>query len=519
MKPEDPAAAERSSDAIRPHARSRGGGARGGYWLTWMGLALATLAPLAVPTLLPLTDLPQHALVVESWLDLDQPAVRTTHELHATPYLATYAIARAVCSLAPAVQPLQALVALAALAILALPLAAREVARRVGADPWWSLLAFPVATGFSFQWGLIPFLVALPLVVLVVAQAIDVGRAERAGWWRLAATLVALALTHPLAFSVAICLAGGTAALVGWDAGGRRAPRPRQWALALAAAVFAACVFVLTRDAVDWNLGLLRLGQLPGLALGPEVGDFWPLLGGWVSVGLLVLLSGRVSSAAGLRVATLGLAAFLLTPASVWSSGYLLYQRLAGLALLLLLCAVAAPRGARRVLARLVVVATVVAHAALYAARLHCAGPEIEDLVAIAGGVDEGESVLGVVRDGTSSCLPGHPWVHAAAWAAALRGAEPGFRFTEFRHLPVRTRSAGPGTDDLRRRWTDWTVDPRVDGDFDAYLVREAPPDEIRLLTESMGLQLVDRQGRWSLYRPPAGADRSELGRATRPPA
>ena len=48
--------------------------------------------------------------------------------------------------------------------------------RHLGADRWWALLGFPLALGFSFQWGFFSWIVAVPLFLLVLPSTLAYAR-------------------------------------------------------------------------------------------------------------------------------------------------------------------------------------------------------------------------------------------------------------------------------------------------------------------------------------------------------
>ena len=58
------------------------------------------------------------------------------------------------------------------LAVIALPWSMARLLRFVGADRWWALLGFPLALGFSFQWGFFSWIIAVSLFLLVLPSTL-----------------------------------------------------------------------------------------------------------------------------------------------------------------------------------------------------------------------------------------------------------------------------------------------------------------------------------------------------------
>lgn len=83
-----------------------------------------------------------------------------------TPYLLGYLIARAFAVVLSVHAAIKATVFVS---VIVLPLAMRELLRRVGGDPRLSLLGFPLAFGYSFYWGFLNFSLAIAIGIVHVA--------------------------------------------------------------------------------------------------------------------------------------------------------------------------------------------------------------------------------------------------------------------------------------------------------------------------------------------------------------
>lgn len=229
------------------------------YWIAFAICAFASAIPLLVTPILPMADLPEHMAQVTIWKHMDDPChrFREVYELNpATPYLLGYGITRL---LAFVVTVSTAIKVTVWLAILLLPLAMRVLFARTGADPWWSLLGFLLAFGYSFYWGFLNFIVALPIGIVLLAILYD----RRNG--PVASSLVALLLllSHALMF---VFVAAVTTV---W------AVRRRSWRLMvpllLPGGLFALYVVrLLGREAaahegITWKVGWHRAVDLPSV--------------------------------------------------------------------------------------------------------------------------------------------------------------------------------------------------------------------------------------------------------------
>lgn len=122
--------------------------------------------PVWLPHFPPMVDLPQHAAQVSLLLNRNTADFPFTDlfELHLfTPYLLGYGLIYAVAPLLGIVAACKLIIWLA---LASFALSTRFFLRQAGADPYWAWLTFPVLYGFTYQWGLLIFLVAAPLGIL-----------------------------------------------------------------------------------------------------------------------------------------------------------------------------------------------------------------------------------------------------------------------------------------------------------------------------------------------------------------
>src|SRR5690606_13941411 len=133
--------------------------------------ALAT-TPVWMVTFPPMVDLPQHAAQVALLSEVGNPdfPLGSLFELNwFTPYLLGYLLIHALTLLIGLVPAVKTVVALA---LAALPLTTALLLRETGADTRWALLVIPTLYGFTYQWGLLNFLVAAPVGLVFLAIAI-----------------------------------------------------------------------------------------------------------------------------------------------------------------------------------------------------------------------------------------------------------------------------------------------------------------------------------------------------------
>jgi hypothetical protein len=470
-----------------------------GLWLAFALAALASLAPLWVPDYVPATDLPQHAAQVHLWRSFDAGALGVVmrHEIHwLNPYLVGYGLAR-IFALVVSIPV--ALKLVFTLAVLALPVATLDLLRRQGADPWWSLAAFPLAFGVSFYWGFLNFLVGLPVAVVYLGRS---HRLLKRPWLLFVAT-VALLPFHVLLFGW--CL--GIAVLA---ALGSRNERRGLALLALAATLPLLALWLrgmessagVLAHAVHWDWGWHRVFELVSYLLSAEGADARAVGVGLLALGGLALLAGSRRPSRHQVVVGIGLLAgasmlpreafgldwiaprFAVFPA-VWALGLLGSSRVSG---------------TRRHAARAWVLAFAVVWPLSLLPGFQAFDREMKSFEELAALVRPGEKVLGVVPDATVEGVPGHPLGHATAWLA-LQGAEPVFQFSLLPQSLVQRidrplHPVPPGA---------WYEDPGgvLSSEWpDAVLLRRPARSDLDRLERDPGRwELSARRGDWWLFR------------------
>ena len=490
------------------------------YAAAFTACAVAALVPIWSARWLPIVDLPQHVALVSIWKHLADPAwgFAGTYALRlGSPYALGPVLLRGLCELA---DPVTAAHLWVSLFVVALPLSTDVLLRAAGADRWWSLAAFPAVFGFSFHWGFLPFLVAVPPALLLVAASFRYARdptRRAAGWLAIGSLLLypTHAVVLPFALSAAALVIAGHAP--SWRSAAVRA-------LPLLAPLPAAAAWTAwtrstaaTGDVWAWSLSPRRFDELPGMLFGapPESLQDLPLTYDLLAIGVLtgvvalaVVAAPRVRR--GLAYAgpvAVALLAYFLAPDVAFGSSFL-YQRapvfLVPFAALMLGAPTSALRGR---IARAGLVAIVLGAMAVWAGRYRAFEREAGGFDTVLARMEPGRKVLGLSFRSLSPTIPGAPFfLHYAGWYQATRGGVLGYSFAgEYaqlvRYLPGAEPQMTPGLNFMpgRFRW-------EVDGGYDYFLVR-AFEDAGPFLSRGAPapVELVVRDGPWWLYRSRAG--------------
>ena len=469
-------------------------------------LAAAAL-PLWAVRYLPMVDLPQHAAQVAIWQAWNDPGLgyAKLYEFNFfTPYLLGYSLARA---LAAVMGPFLAIKAVVTLAVLSLPLAAWRALRALDASPWPALLALPLAFGFSFYWGFLNYLIAIPLGLLFLAEVLYYRRRPTpARGALLAGAGIVLFFAHVLVWGVA-----GLLALTLLVPGPRTlAALARRLAPLLAPVPLAgAWITLALRGESQVHLGttwgplLARLPELPGTLLG---GARDPLAAGALVAGSVVLLATgiRPRRGGGLGPALVVAAAvYLLFP--VFGFGVaMLFQRFAiFLALLVLLTLRLPEAGRRRRIAIVAIVALVVGWMGVVTIRHRAFDRQARGIDPIIAALEPGRSLRMLIFDlRARGIAPEFPvFMHHPVWYQVQRGGFVSFSFAQhypellrYRRRPSAAVPIGYETSPEKFSWV------RERHLYDAYVVR-SNSERWRLLFRGSEGQIREtvHRGQWWL--------------------
>jgi hypothetical protein len=463
---------------------------RARFWLAFLACAAATLAPLWAVTVPPMVDLPQHAAQVSIWRHLDDPAYGFAESFRielATPYLASYALARAFAAFTSVRVALKLEITLT---MLALPLALLPFLRRAGVSRWWSLVGFPLAYGYSFRWGFLNFMLGVPIALLYLPFAR--GYAERptarAGVLLALFTTAFLAI-HPLLLGFCAGAAGLmiVAESPGVVAAARRAS-PLVAPLPLVVPWLARDRGVIVAPTV-WDLGPHRLADLFAL-FGyrvPAMAAVYIAL-----VGAVVVLRARRDVRAR-DAAPLALAAALVLfwPFRAYGTGFNVFL----VPLLVAWLRPAAPRALRLGLVGLTILV-----AAVVWPKFRAFDADARDYDAVAASIPPRPRIRPLIF------LPGEAreFLHFPAWTQADKGGVYGFSFANS-YTVARTKPGAPrlmGFDDEHRPWA-FDYAREADAHYDTFVVRsDEDPASLaaRLFPPSSGVTRAASAGKWHVF-------------------
>lgn len=460
--------------------------------------AAAALLTIWTVKYLPMVDLPQHAAQVSIWQHLHDPhfGFAGRFEVHrSTPYLATYALVRALAAVMPLRVALQLVLSLA---VVGLPLSLLVFFRRRSVSAWWSLLGFPLAFGYSFRWGFLPFVVGLPLAFLYLAQA---GQHARAPSPRRALGLGAFSL---LLFSVhgllgVCCPLLAASGMVG-------APERGRWSLRLAP-LGTALPWMIAWRLLDpppshlpivWELGPHRFAELFALVAyqSRAIAPAFVLITAGV-IGLRRVGAARERWRTELPPLVFVVAAVLLLPEQSFGGTAFLPLRFTvfWLPFLITWLQPGAPRWTRGVL-----VAGMVALSVVLLSSFRRFDAEARQYEAVAALIPPRAVIRPVIFQESPD---DREFLHFPVWTQADQGGLAAFSFASNFNALVRYRDPAPDLMSRNDEWHPERLDWRreVGKGYDAYVVFSAA-DRTRELFTGAPVELVGRSGRWWLYRP-----------------
>jgi len=481
------------------------------FWPAFLLCAAVSLIPIWSVTWLPLTDLPQHAAQVFLWQHYDDPqygiAARAEFQWF-NPYLLGYAAWRLLAVFLPIAAGAKVL---ASVAVLALPCSFLLWFKHTGQEErWWALLGFPLAYGFSFYFGFLNFVLALPLGIAALAWGWSYAHAPnlRRGLAVLVAGLV-LFLAHGLVMCFALAI---TASLILVHAPNVKAAARRLWPVALWLIPLIIYALLFSRMSEQghwvgtrwqrWNLGWDRVFFLPHYLIGfPQdwLGAVWVLA--------VALAAGYVlrpaRAAADWIPSAWALAFLLLGPDTFMGTKFICYRFAAFLPPFLL--AGLRPRGspARMKAVRGVVFALTLLWLVVLSARFRGFEEEARAFHAVLERLPPQKTVLPLIFDPHSEHVYGLPYLHFATWYEVEKGGRAGFSFLDFGRALLRNR---PGVHKLADEALQITPEIFAWDEyrhFDYFLVRAKEDQGPALFARAdVPVECVVRSGKWYLYEP-----------------
>jgi hypothetical protein len=463
------------------------------------------VVPLWVTDLLPLVDVPQHAAqlaIALRWPDGGFPYSHYFKINWIANSLAPYALSFLFALVFPISVALKLVLCLA---LVGFVLATWRLVTTLRGDRWWVFAAFPVAYGFAFTWGFVPFVLAAPLGLLLIDTAIHYrGTPTRSRAWTMTGLVYLLFACHVLV----LAYAGLVSAIIVMSAPTWRARIAGSLALASVLPLVAAwwlATTVLTPGTTPMPAPLvLNYGGARALLL------FGHLVGGLnlrrvdVLHGLLVtmvpFLIGARPTRTWWRYAPLAIAILFqfVVPMNVLGTA-LVYPRFTLFVIPGLLIALESPSG-RPSLARAASVALAVLSIVIVIVRFQAFGVESRQVATLLITLEPNKRLLSLVQDTQSRTVPGFPYLHVGCWYQVERGGIADFSFAEF--FPNRFRYK-PGMDPPLPYNFEWTPDAFVWAEhggvlYDYFLVRGAMTDPFKGATTR--IELVARHGEWAVY-------------------
>jgi hypothetical protein len=487
--------------------------------------------PIWLPQFPAMVDLPQHAAQVALLLNLGNPGFPFSDLFQFnlfTPYLLGYGL---IAAFTPMLGIVAACKLIIWLALAAFALASRFLLREAGADPYWAWLAFPVLYGFTYQWGLLIYLIAAPIGLVFLALVWRM-KAQPDLRSSLAITLMLFAL-----FFCHVLILGffSLIALAYWMFSVQRLRDFIKCAWPVAAVVPLVAIWFVhalnhqsAHFPTGWDLSWFHtdddyyfriaawadqnnpgwgringfiprlLGTRPQLAL--------TLLGIFM-LALPFLAGGRISTSRVRFIPVIVVSSILLLfPTFLFGTMYT-FQRFAYLFVPLYLIMVDTPASADRVQRSLRLLAPLIAfgwigYMSVHAVQLNKDMEGFDDVVAK---MEPGRRALSLVfqRDDSHSIAP--VFLHFPSWYAALKSGITDPSFANSLQLPVifkpeHVPKAKPYGFEWNPQWFDWQ---RFDGGLYDYFVVRAPVDTAGYLFKNSpcAVALAARSGQWWLYQ------------------
>ena len=479
---------------------------RSWFWpLLLFSTALAAV-PIWSVTYLPMVDLPQHAAQIFLWQHYGDPELAPTsrYELNwFTPYLLGYALVRAVSVVLPIATAIKVVITLA---IWAFPLSLVALLRQTGGDRYWALAGVPVAFSFSFFWGFLNYVVAVPVGISFLATAIAFARTPTLIRGVIVASFgLVLFISHVLV-CVVCGLSGALLAL-------RGASSPRDVALRIVPFIPAGALSIvwgyLTRTSVvdahlpiQWRFQPVgRLFQLPSMWLGIDLAPSAFVAGVLLLIAVL-LMARPCRSPTAWGAALIIFCAYALGPFVAFGTFYVA-PRFAALTLPALLLVLKPSCGHyRRLFAGTVIVVVSLVWLINLTVRFRAFDSDARQLDEVLAHAEGRRSLLSLNFEPSSEHIVHHvPFLHFAAWYQVRKGGELGFSFARFFPELIRYRSGAEPRMTPGLEWFPARFQWGTDGHFDYFLVRSSHDvADVVFSAAPRAVRLVARSGRWWLY-------------------
>ncbi len=481
--------------------------------LCFAGCCFLTILSFLVSDYLPMVDLPEHAAQLSIWQQWDDPAFghQAIYEFHPFVPLQTAYLLVVILGF---VFPLQIALKVVVLGlILGVPLSTGYLLKRLRLDPWLVFLAFPIAFSYSFYWGFINFLAAIPLVIFLTVFIDRYSQAPtRARAFGLGLFFLVLFLTHPLAFGYAGVVLGPLILIRAPDvpsAVRRAVPLLLALAVAVVWVVLSASGENINLVPKEWKLSAIRLLEFFNQTVG--TGNFTGLIWGLVVLTVPFVLGYRFHSSWKRRLPlTLAVVVFFTFPWDLWSVLFV-YRRFAVFTLPLLLFALQErPDGhVQSRIRKLVPVTLAAIWLSVLNVNFHAFGKEAGEFDPLIEKIPPHKTVLNLALDYESPFVPGPVYAGFAKWYQVERGGRMDPSFAGVFHNRFQYRSEVnpdlPALFKSIRGETDWSVQAAT---YEYFIVRAESQNASEALRR-IGPTLEDRLvtvassgGRWWVFKP-----------------
>ena len=396
--------------------------------------------------------------------------------------------------------------------VLGVPLSTAYMLKRLRLDPLLVFLAFPIAFSYSFYWGFINFLAAIPLVICLIVFVDRYSQAPtRARVGALGLLFLVLFLTHPLAFGYAGFVLGPLILIRAPDV-----PSAVRRALPLLLALSVAVVWVVlsaSGENIDlapktWKLSTSRLLDFFNQIVG--TGNLNGLIWGLVVLTVPFVLGYRFHSSWKRRLPfVLAVVVFFTFPWDLWSVLFV-YRRFAVFTLPLLLFALKnRPDGpAHSRIQKLVPVTLAVIWLSVLTVNFHAFGKEASEFDPLIERIPPHKKVLNLALDYESPFVPGPVYAGFAKWYMVERGGRMDPSFAGVFHNRFQYRSeVNPDLPTLFksiRGETDWSAQA---ASYEYFIVRAESQNASEALRR-IGPTLEDRLvpvassgGKWWVFK------------------
>lgn len=477
----------------------------------FVAAVLLSIAPLWFTQYLPMLDLPQHAGQITALREIwaGNPAFTQLFDVNwFTPYLLGYLLLYAGSTVLPVAVAAQLLVSLS---LVSIPLLTGTLLRAAGADERWKWLAIPSAYSFAFYWGFLSFLVAVPLGLLFIIQAIRFS-AESSLRRGIGVALASLALF----FCHLIVLGFASLIALTYIAGAHFRDwkgLARRWLPYTAPLPLIAIWMLVTYDSYEARISsdpVVFAGldyRLPQLLMQPAGQGTWSFFIGVLVTGAIVLMPWLMGSSLNRHPHrwlpfVLALATFLAAPHYIFSTAFF-YQRLGVFLVPLWLLMWDAPKaGTRR--PDWLVMPVIVLWMALNSGRLAAFANEAESFDRILERMEPGHRVAGMAYQMRSALFSAPVYMHFPSWYQAKRGGIVDYNFADNYSMMARYKAnAGPRIDEVVSWYPsmfDW--DKHGGANYHYFLVK-ANEDLSAVIFKKKrdSVELVAREDWWWLYR------------------